>query len=90
MDCAMKSWTSSVVRQARKQLKRLRSRLRLNASVWRSWEQSTRAAGLGAFGISVFASGEHVNPLSLGFGGVLLVLNAYIAYHAGQLERGEG
>ncbi len=62
---------------------RLRSAFRPNRAVWHSWEQSTRAAGLGAVGVSVFASGSQVNPWSLGFGIVLLVLNAYIARHLG-------
>jgi hypothetical protein len=82
----MRKFASSVVRQARKQLKRLRSRLRLNASVWRSWEQFTRAAALGAIGVSIFASGESVNPWSLASGIAFLLANAYIAWKAGEME----
>jgi len=69
---------------------RLRRRLRRRAwpgpSVWKSWEQSTRTAGLAAIGLSVFASGRVVNPWSLLAGVVLLVLNVYIA---GELDRME-
>lgn len=70
-------------------LLRLRLAFSPNRVVWQSWEQSTRAAGLGAIGVSVFASGDQVNPWSLGFGIVLLVLNAYIARHLGHYGKVE-
>lgn len=53
-------------------------------SIWKSWEQSTRTAGLASVGLPVFASGEAVNPWSLAAGVVLLILNVYIA---GQIDR---
>lgn len=86
----MKSLARRILAQLRAFSIRLRRRLRRNAwpsqSVWRSWEQSTRTAGLAAIGLSVFASGEVVNPWSLAAGVVLLVLNVYIA---GELDRME-
>jgi len=53
-------------------------------SVLRSWEQLTRAAALGAIGLSMLASGESVNPWSIGLGAFFLVLNVFIAYAVGQ------
>ena len=57
-----------------------------NIAVWRSWEQTTRAAGLACIGISVFAQGEAVNPWSLSFGVVFLLGNVWVAQRVGELE----
>jgi len=55
-----------------------------SVAVLRSWEQLTRTAGLGAIGLSLLASGESVNPWSMGLGTIFLALNAYLAYIIGE------
>ena len=65
-------------------LRRLRVTFSPNRAVWQSWEQSTRAAGLGAIGVSVFASGDQVNPWSFAVGIVFMLANAHIAQRLGQ------
>ena len=61
-------------------------RFRPDLAVWRSWEQSSRAAGLALIGLSMFATGDSVNPASLTVGLAFLVLNVYIAKRVGQAE----
>ena len=67
-------------------LRRLRTWFQFNLAVLRSWDQTTRTAGLGAIGVSVFASGSSVNPWSFGLGVALLIANTYIASLVGRFE----
>ena len=59
------------------------ARLCRSKSVLQSWEQMTRTAGLGAIGLSLLATGEQVNPISLALGAVFLTLSTYFAYTLG-------
>ena len=76
-----------IIIRAKRRLKALLSyRFRPNLAVWRSWEQSSRAAGLALVGLSMYATGGSVNPASLAVGLAFLVLNVYIARRLGQAE----
>lgn len=57
-----------------------------NASVWRSWEQLTRTAGLASIGLSLFVQGDAVNPWSFTVGAALLVFNTWTAHMLGRVE----
>jgi hypothetical protein len=75
----------SKLRKLRRKVSATWSDLTRNAAVLKSWEYLTRTAGLGAIGLSLLASGEQVNPISLALGSLFLVLNTYLAYIIGAL-----
>ncbi|WP_417479849.1 hypothetical protein [Maricaulis maris] len=60
--------------------------LTANVALWRSWEQSSRAVGLGALGLSLFAESGVVRPGFLAMGSALIVVSWVCAFYLGQME----
>ncbi|WP_041636735.1 hypothetical protein [Maricaulis maris] len=57
-----------------------------NKALWRSWEQSSRAIGLGLLGLSLFAERGIISPASLLLGAGFLVASWVCAFYLGHLE----
>jgi len=57
-----------------------------NAALWRSWEQSSRAVGLGALGLSLFAESGVIRPGFLFMGSALIVISWVCAFFLGRME----
>ena len=60
--------------------------LTANQALWRSWEQSSRAVGLGLFGLSLFTGDGVVRPGSFAAGAALVVISWICAFYLGRLE----
>jgi len=57
-----------------------------NKALWRSWEHSSRAIGLGLLGLSLFAERGIISPASLLLGAGFLVASWVCAFYLGHLE----